>query len=86
MPTISEFYGINIIMRLNEKHGPHFHAEYGGDEAQISIIDGQVMQGKIRGRAYRLILEWLALHREELMHNWERVRRGELPRSIPGLD
>lgn len=51
MPTISEFYGINIIMRFNEKHGPHFHAEYGGEKAQISILDGQIIHGKIRGRA-----------------------------------
>lgn len=86
MPTISEFYGINIIMRFNEKHGPHFHAQYAGDEAQISILNGQIMHGKIRGRAYHLILEWLALHRDELMQNWERARRGESLQSIPGLD
>jgi hypothetical protein len=86
MPTISEFYGINIIMRLNEKHGPHFHAEYAGQKAQISLRDGKVMSGKIRPNAYRLVLEWMALHHEELMENWERVQRGELPNKIPGLD
>jgi len=63
VPTISEFYGIHIIIRLNEKHGPHFHAEYAGEQAQISILNGQIMSGKLRGRAYRLILEWLALPR-----------------------
>ena len=67
MPTISQFYGIQIIMRYREIHGPHFHAEYAGEEALISILNGQVLGGKLPGRAYRLVLEWLALHREELM-------------------
>lgn len=86
MPTISEFYGIHIIMRYNEKHGPHFHAEYAGEEAQISIVTGQIMNGKLRGRAYRLILEWIALHRDELMENWERARRRESLKDIAGLE
>ncbi len=28
-------------------------------------------------RAASHVLEWLALHREELAANWERARRGE---------
>ncbi len=86
MPTVSQFYGIQIMMRYNEKHGPHFHAEYAGEKAQISILNGEMLSGKLRGRAYRLILEWLALHREELMENWERARRHEKVEWIAGLD
>lgn len=86
MPTISNFYGIRIIMHLSEKHGPHFHAVYAGEEAQISIDNGQILNGKLRGRAYRLILEWITLHHDELMENWRRVHRGELPHDIAGLE
>jgi len=86
MPTISEFYGIRIVMRLNEKHGPHFHVEYAGQEAQISIRNGAVLRGKIRPNAYRLVLEWLALHHDELAENWERAQRGEPLEKIPGLE
>lgn len=86
MPTVSEFYGIRIIMRYSEKHGPHFHAEYGGEQAQISILNGKLLSGKLRGRAYRLILEWIALHRDELMENWERARRHEELERIEGLE
>jgi hypothetical protein len=73
-------------MRFNERHEPHFHAEYGGQDAQISIRNGKVMHGKIRPNAYRLVLEWLALHREELLANWEHAQRGESLKKIPGLD
>ncbi len=86
MPTVSQFYGIQIMMRYNEKHGPHFHAEYAGEKAQISILNGEMLSGKLRGRAYRLILEWLALHREELMENWERARQHEQVQWIEGLE
>jgi hypothetical protein len=30
-----------------------------------------------RGRALVLVLEWLELHRDELMANWERARARE---------
>ncbi len=86
MPTISRFYGIQIIMRYREKHGPHFHAEYADAEAIISILNGQVLGGKLPGRAHRLILEWLALHHDELMENWERARRHEELKAIEGLE
>ncbi|MBI4788082.1 MAG: DUF4160 domain-containing protein [Chloroflexi bacterium] len=86
MPTVSQFYGIHVMMRYSERHGPHFHAEYAGEKAQISILNGEVLSGKLRGRAYRLILEWLALHREQLMDNWERARRHEKVEWIEGLD
>ncbi len=86
MPTISEFYGLKIIMRFKEKHGPHFHVEYAGDEALISIRNGQVLGGKLPGRAHRLALEWLALHRDELMENWENARRHKELKPIDGLE
>ncbi len=44
------------------------------------------MSGKLRGRAYRLILEWIALHRDELMDNWERARQHEELKHIEGLE
>jgi len=77
MPTISRFYGIRIRMFYNDKHGPHFHANYAEYRALISIADGSIIAGELPVRAYHLVLEWLALRRSELEANWERARRGE---------
>ena len=77
MPTISRFYGIKIRMFYNDKHGPHFHANYAEYRAQISIVNGSIVAGELPARAYNLVLEWLALRRSELEANWERARRGE---------
>ena len=33
-----------------------------------------------------LVVEWASLHREALLENWERARRGEPLRPIPPLE
>lgn len=47
VPRLSEFYGIVIYMYWNDHHPAHFHAIYGGDEAQVRIDDGTVMAGSL---------------------------------------
>lgn len=37
MPTISEFFGILILMYYNDHAPPHFHAKYAEYEALIRI-------------------------------------------------
>lgn len=37
------------------------------------------------GRALRMILEWLDLHREELLSNWEKAQRGDALDKIEPL-
>ena len=73
-------------MFFEEKHGSHFHVEYGEYLAQVSIVDGQVMAGRLPRRVYRLVLEWWALHREELEEDWERARHEQILKPIAPLD
>lgn len=37
------------------------------------------------GRAIKLILEWLDLHRDELLDNWQRSQNGKLLIKIEPL-
>ena len=41
----------------------------------VSISDG-VVKGEMPGRALKMILEWLEMHREELLSNWEKAQNG----------
>ena len=86
MPTISTFYGIAIRMYLNEHPPPHFHAEYGDDEACISIATGEITEGGLPRNAARLVKEWALAHQAQLSDNWRRARSGKLPEKIAGLD
>ena len=75
MPQISFFYGIIILMNFVDHAPAHFHAWYGDYKASISIKDG-VVKGEMPGRALKMILEWLDLHRDELLSNWEKGQCG----------
>lgn len=63
---------------------PHFHARYAGQAASIGI-DGELIAGSLPRRALALVAEWAALHREELLANWERARRDEALQPIDPL-
>jgi hypothetical protein len=74
MPEISRFYGIIIKMYFGDHHPPHFHVEYGSDEALISINTLGLIQGKLPPRVMGMIAEWAALHQNELLADWQRAR------------
>jgi len=85
MPTISEFFGIYIVMFYNDHAPPHFHAEYAEHSAVYSIATLEVMNGSLPGRAHAMVVEWASLHRDELMVNWGRARNGQELNSIDPL-
>lgn len=86
MPRISYFYGITIRMFYADHPPPHFHAVYGGESAEIAIDTLEVIGGSLPRRSFALVLEWAALHRQELRVNWERCRRHEQTRQIAPLE
>jgi hypothetical protein len=69
MPEISRFLGIVIRMFYKEHAPPHFHAEYGEYEISIQIQAG-IVEGKFPRRALNAVLDWYALHKEELLEDW----------------
>jgi hypothetical protein len=85
VPRISSFYGITIAMFYREHGVPHFHARYGEYKASISIASTQVLGGYLPQRAMRLVVQWAALHQEELLENWERAQREEVLETIAPL-
>lgn len=85
MPRISAFYGIVIAMYFDDHPPPHFHAKYGGHEAQIEILTGQMLNGDLPRRALGLVREWVEIHRDELLLDWERAERQEPLASIDPL-
>jgi hypothetical protein len=56
-------------MLYNDHAPPHFHAEYGEFKVTVEIETG-IIEGKFPKRAFRAVLEWHELHRDELMQNW----------------
>jgi len=86
MPRISVFFGIVIRMFYNDHWPAHFHAEYGEYEAVYKIETIEVLRGELPRRAHAFVVEWITLHRAELVENWERARQSLPLRSIEPLD
>jgi hypothetical protein len=74
MPEISRFFGIVIKMYYREHAPPHFHAEYGEYECEISLKDLSVLVGKFPPRALGMVMEWAAMHQSELLAVWDEAR------------
>ena len=85
MPRISAFYGIVIYLYWRDHNPPHFHAEYGEDQALILISNGGLLAGSLPPRALRLVRVWLGIHRDEIQRAWTRVFRHEDPGTIEPL-
>ncbi|MCL2041434.1 MAG: DUF4160 domain-containing protein [Bacteroidales bacterium] len=84
MPQISAFYGLIILMNFKDHAPPHFHVWYGNYKITITIRDGVVM-GKMPQRALKMVFEWLEMHREELLREWENAQKGEKLKQITPL-
>lgn len=84
MPEISRFYGIVIYMYMNEHNPPHFHVWYEEYKAIVTIKDG-IVEGKLPRRAINLVFEWLDMHKDELLDNWNRLSNMESPMKIEPL-
>ena len=85
VPEISRFLGIVIGMFYKEHGVAHFHAVYGEYEASIEVESGKV-HGELPPRALRLVLEWAALHKAELLDDWQLARQGQPLKTIAPLE
>ena len=66
---------IKMIFNDNDKHHkPHVHVYYGEYEASVGL-DGEVLDGSIPVKQYRMLTGWMAIHEEELYEAWNQAVR-----------
>jgi len=85
MPTICNFYGIQIRMFFNDHSPPHFHARYGEFEATFEISTLGVIEGELPRRALSLVQEWAMMHKDELLMDWRLCSEKAQPVKIEPL-
>ena len=73
-------------MYYNDHPPPHFHVRYAGKRASMDIGTLGISSGSLPPRVLGFVTEWAALHRRELIENWERARRGRKLRLIAPLE
>lgn len=80
MPVILMFYGIIVMMYYFDNrrhHQPHIHVEFSGEEAVISIPEGEIIEGSIRPNKLKLVQAWIEIHQEDLMADWQLAINGQ---------
>ena len=71
MPEICRFFGVVITMYYSDHPPAHFHARYGEQKAVIGIEPLRLLEGSLSPRTLGFVMEWAALHRAELLEDWQ---------------
>jgi hypothetical protein len=72
-------------MNFNDHVPPHFHARYENENVAIEIATLTIIAGSLAPRALGLVMECAAIHREELVADWELTRDAKPPAAIEPL-
>ncbi|NCR76811.1 MAG: DUF4160 domain-containing protein [Microcystis aeruginosa K13-06] len=86
MPEISRFLGIIITMYYKDNTSTHFHVRYNQQKAIIDIKNLTILQGQLSPRILGLVIEWAAIHQQELKENWQLARLNEPLQPILPLE
>ena len=71
-------------MYYREHMPPHFHAIYAEHEAEVELNGLTLLSGSLPPRVRGLVVEWAAMHRDELRQVWEQaVTHQPLSRIAP---
>ena len=81
MPEIARFYGLIIKMffRNKEHDPPHIHVIYGEYTGLINLYNGEMLEGDLPARAYRLVKDWYDANKNELLEMWNKQDFKKLP-------
>ena len=79
MPEICRFYGIIIKIFFGDHPPPHFHAVYGDYNGLFNIETLELIEGDLPKRAIKMIVEWAAIYKNELMDMWKSQELRKLP-------
>ena len=60
----------------DKHHKPHVHVYHGEYSASVGL-DGELLEGKLPEKQYRIVSGWIALHEEELYLQWNNAVRNK---------
>ena len=73
-------------MNYNDHPPPHFHVRYVEQKAIVAIESPTLLEGQLSPRALGLVMEWAALHRQELLDDWNLARQQQPLNRIAPLE
>ena len=79
MPTVAVMEGVKVQFFFDDYPPPHFHAEIGGEVAQIEIGTLSVLRGGLPPTKLRTLIAWAESRRDELLRAWYDTAAGRKP-------
>lgn len=71
-------------MQYEDHHPPHIHVIYGEYKGIVTLKEPS-FTGNLPPRVKKLVLEWIHLHTEELLENWNLATEHKILHSIDPL-
>ncbi|MFM6008772.1 MAG: DUF4160 domain-containing protein, partial [Sphaerospermopsis kisseleviana] len=62
------------------------HVRYNQQKAIIDIETLSILEGKLSPRVLGLVIEWAAMHKSELLNNWNLARQNNSLEKIEPLE
>lgn len=72
-------------MFADDHNPPHIHVRYGDRRASITIKNGLVT-GQLARKELVKVYQWIDLHYDEILDNWNRLKNGLEPLPIKPLE
>jgi hypothetical protein len=74
MPTIAIIAGVRIMIYPKDHLPPHLHARFAKQEAMISIVTGDLLEGSLPRTKLKAVQDWLMANREQVAYLWQEIR------------
>jgi hypothetical protein len=69
-----------------EQHNtPHLHAKY-GEHSAVFDLNGKKLVGKFPPKQTKIVVAWIAIHKDELSALWEIMQTSDEYFKIKGLE
>ena len=81
MGSIFIIQGILIYIYAFDHNPPHIHVRYAGTRTSISI-ENHVVHGSLPKRLQKIVIKWMDEHHDELVENWNRLKRMQDPYPV----
>jgi hypothetical protein len=83
MPLLAILRGLTVYVYYADHNPPHVHGFHAGQEVLIEIRTGGILRGSLPPTELRHFVEWVAPHREELVHAWYLASTQQTPPRMP---
>jgi hypothetical protein len=81
MPKIASFLDMDIYMYWRDHNLPHINIICAEHKCNIDL-EGNILNGSLPANKYKIIKKWMLLHKQELLRNWDLIKKLQHPERI----